>query len=172
MVQPGWKISDSDQPANAQDGNNPRPRANWGDRQDGADGANHSDEEAYDDDNQADGGDEAQPGDDEDERDENGDLSLEETKTYEEFKSKVTEQPFYGSDAEAYEDDEDEETGDRGSNEDDYLRDDFSLSDTGAQEYVEDMVDIDDDDEFDERRAREFFGDEEYTILSSVPEED
>jgi len=32
-------------------------------------------------------------------------LSMEETKTYEEFKSKVTEQPFYGSDG-AYTDEE------------------------------------------------------------------
>jgi len=31
---------------------------------------------------------------------------MEETKTYEEFKSKVTDQPFYGSDAEAYTDED------------------------------------------------------------------
>ena len=31
---------------------------------------------------------------------------------YEEFKSKVTEQPFYGSDCEAYEDDDDDGYGD------------------------------------------------------------
>ncbi len=33
---------------------------------------------------------------------------MEETKTYEEFKSKVTNQPFYGSDAEAYSEDEED----------------------------------------------------------------
>ena len=72
-------------------------------------------------------------------------LSQEENKTYEEFKSKVTDQPFYGSDAEAYSDDDgayDDGDGDY----DNELRDDFSLSDTGAaQEYVEN-VDSDDDD--------------------------
>ena len=54
---------------------------------------------------------------------------MEETKTYEEFKSKVTDQPFYGSDAEAYTDEEGD--GDDGQYGDE-LRDDFSLSDTGA----------------------------------------
>jgi hypothetical protein len=38
-------------------------------------------------------------------------LSLEETKTYEDFKSKITEQPFYGSDEEAYIEDEDDGEG-------------------------------------------------------------
>lgn len=55
------------------------------------------------------------------------------------------------------------------------MRDDFSLSDTGAQEeYCEDIIDeeIVDEDGDDERRERQFFGDEEYTILSNVPEED
>ncbi len=42
----------------------------------------------------------------------------------------MTEQPFYGSDEEAYIDDEDDEDGD--GHYDDDLRDDFSLSDTGA----------------------------------------
>ena len=47
------------------------------------------------------------------------------------------------------------------------------MSDTGANEYVEN-VDSDDnelgdlDDEVEEKREREFFGDEEYTILSDV----
>ena len=54
---------------------------------------------------------------------------MEETKTYEEFKQKVTEQPFYGSDEEAYIDDEDQDEED-GAYEVDY--DDFDLSDTGA----------------------------------------
>ena len=53
----------------------------------------------------------------------------------------MTEQPFYGSDEEAYIDDEDD--GDDDGHYGDEARDDFSLSDTGAQEYVED-VDIDD----------------------------
>ena len=55
------------------------------------------------------------------------------------------------------------------------MRDDFSLSDTGAQEeYCEDIIDeeIVDEDGDNERRERQFFGDEEYTILSKVPEED
>ena len=57
----------------------------------------------------------------------------------------MTEQPFYGSDAEAYtDDDEDQEEVD---GEDDEFRDDFSLSDTGAQEYVEDVDQDDDEDE-------------------------
>ena len=34
-------------------------------------------------------------------------LSMEETKTYEDFKEKVMEQPFYGSDEEAYIEDDD-----------------------------------------------------------------
>lgn len=74
---------------------------------------------------------------------------MEETKTYEEFKSKVTEQPFYGSDAEAYTDDEQDQAGSDGEAE---FRDDFSLSDTGAQEYVED-VELDDD-EYEKKRER------------------
>ena len=37
----------------------------------------------------------------------NNSLSMEESKTYEEFKSKVTDQPFYGSDAEAYSESDD-----------------------------------------------------------------
>ena len=87
----------------------------------------------------------------------------------------MTEQPFYGSDEEAYIDDDEDADGEGYGDE---LRDDFSLSDTGAQDYVED-VDIDDvdgdeedggDDE--ERREREFFGDDEYTILSNVIEEE
>ena len=77
---------------------------------------------------------------------------MEETKTYEEFKSKVTDQPFYGSDAEAYTDEEGD--GDDGQYGDE-LRDDFSLSDTGAQEYVEDVdiedVDINGDEDEEER---------------------
>lgn len=83
---------------------------------------------------------------------------MEETKTYEEFKSKVTEQPFYGSDEEAYIDDEDEDDED-GAYED--FHDDFSLSDTGAPEYANDidvdLLDLDDDDE-EEERERQFFG--------------
>lgn len=103
---------------------------------------------------------------------------MEESKTYEEFKSKVTEQPFYGSDAEAYTDSDNDADGQYGAEDD--LRDDFSLSDTGAQggeeeEYCEDiedeMIDEEDGDD-DERRERQFFGDEEYTILSKVPEEE
>jgi len=54
-------------------------------------------------------------------------LSQEERKSYEALKSKVTEQHFYGSDEEAYIDDQDGEE----AYEDDF-RDDFSLSDTGA----------------------------------------
>ena len=62
----------------------------------------------------------------------------------------MTEQPFYGSDEEAYIEDEDE--GGDGEYGDD-MRDDFSLSDTGAQEYVEDVEieevdgDLEDDDD-------------------------
>mmetsp|Transcript_6780 Transcript_6780/g.8078 ORF Transcript_6780/g.8078 Transcript_6780/m.8078 type:complete len:96 (-) Transcript_6780:391-678(-) len=93
---------------------------------------------------------------------------MEETKTYEEFKQKVTEQPFYGSDEEAYIDDDDED-GEDGQYEDD--RDDFSLSDTGAQEFVED-IEIDDLDDDEDERDRKFFGDDLYTIMSSVPEEE
>ena len=63
---------------------------------------------------------------------------MEESKTYEEFKSKVTDQPFYGSDAEAYSD-SDGDNGQYGVEDD--LRDDFSVSDTGAQEYCEDIED-------------------------------
>ena len=55
---------------------------------------------------------------------------MEESKTYEEFKSKVVEQPFYGSDAEAYTDSDDDGNDQYGVEDD--LRDDFSLSDTGA----------------------------------------
>ena len=101
---------------------------------------------------------------------------MEESKTYEEFKSKVTEQPFYGSDAEAYTDSDNDADGQYGAEDD--LRDDFSLSDTGAQneEYCEDIEDevemMDEDGDDDERRERQFFGDEEYTILSKVPEEE
>ena len=101
---------------------------------------------------------------------------MEETKTYEEFKSKVTEQPFYGSDAEAYSESDGGGDGGCGYGAEDDLRDDFSLSDTGMQgeEYCEDMIEEDivgeDDDE--ERRERQFFGDEEYTILSKVEEEE
>ena len=73
---------------------------------------------------------------------------MEETKTYEEFKSKVTEQPFYGSDG-AYTDDEQYQAESDGEAE---FRDDFSLSDTGAQEYVED-VELDDD-EYEKKRER------------------
>ena len=76
-------------------------------------------------------------------------LSMEETKTYEEFKEKVMEQPFYGSDEEAYIEDDDQD-GEDGQYEDD--RDDFSLSDTGAQEheFCED-IEIDDLDDEEER---------------------
>ena len=103
---------------------------------------------------------------------------MEESKTYEEFKSKVTEQPFYGSDAEAYTDSDNDADGQYGAEDD--LRDDFSLSDTGAQndeEYCEDIIEdevemMDEDGDDDERRERQFFGDEEYTILSKVPEEE
>ena len=58
------------------------------------------------------------------------------------------------------------------------MRDDFSLSDTGAQEYCEDIEDdlIDeinqDDEEVEKQRERQFFGDEEYTILNDVIEEE
>ena len=95
---------------------------------------------------------------------------MEETKTYEEFKEKVMEQPFYGSDEEAYIDDEDED-GEDGQYENDE-RDDFSLSDTGAQEFIEDDIEIDELDQDDEEeRERQFFGHDQYTIMSSVPEE-
>ena len=85
---------------------------------------------------------------------------MEESKTYEEFKSKVTEQPFYGSDAEAYSDSDNDADGRYGAEDD--LRDDFSLSDTGAQEYCEDIEDDvieeedegDDDEEGEKRRER------------------
>lgn len=49
------------------------------------------------------------------------------------------------------------------------------MSDTGAQEYVEDVdVDVDEiNDELDEHeRERAFFGDEEYTILTHIEEEE
>ena len=99
---------------------------------------------------------------------------MEESKTYEEFKSKVTDQPFYGSDAEAYTDSDEDANGQYGAEDD--LRDDFSLSDTGAQEYCEDIeeeiIDEDGDGDDDERRERQFFGDEEYTILSKVEEDE
>lgn len=51
------------------------------------------------------------------------------------------------------------------------------MSDTGANEYVENVDSEDndigdlDDEVVEEKREREFFGDEEYTILSHVPEE-
>lgn len=96
---------------------------------------------------------------------------MEESKTYEEFKSKVTDQPFYGSDCEAYSD-SDEDNGQYGAEDD--LRDDFSLSDTGAQEYCEDIeVELideinEDDEEVEKQREKEFFGDEDYTILNDV----
>ena len=81
---------------------------------------------------------------------------MEESKTYEEFKSKVVEQPFYGSDAEAYTDSDDDGNDQYGVEDD--LRDDFSLSDTGAQEYCEDIdeevIDDDDDEEVEKRRER------------------
>ena len=49
------------------------------------------------------------------------------------------------------------------------------MSDTGANEYVEDVdiedVDLNDDDD-EEQRERQFFGHDEYTIMSSIPEEE
>ena len=64
----------------------------------------------------------------------------------------MTEQPFYGSDAEAYEEDDDEDD-QEGAFDCQDERSDFSLSDTGAQEYVED-VDIDEDDETEEDKQK------------------
>lgn len=46
------------------------------------------------------------------------------------------------------------------------------MSDTGAQDYEDDDLEDVALDEDDEERNRKFFGDEEYTILSSVPEEE
>ena len=127
LIQPGWKISDDASPTpstTTDQTNEDKQRAGWGARESVALGAqmaqkqynqqeeqkhnpspgqNNISDGAYesDDQGQADGD---TPADGSDEK--NNSLSMEETKTYEEFKSKVTDQPFYGSDAEAYSDDE------------------------------------------------------------------
>lgn len=99
-------------------------------------------------------------------------MSMEETKTYEEFKSKVTEQPFYGSDEEAYidDDDEDEEDGVYEGN----FNDDFDLSETGAPEFPDETIDIEElfDENDDEERERQFFGHAEYSLMSVAEEEE
>lgn len=50
------------------------------------------------------------------------------------------------------------------------------MSDTGAQEYVEDVdideINEDNVEEDEEARARQFFGDDEYTLLSHIQEEE
>ena len=83
----------------------------------------------------------------------------EEQKEYEFRKSLVQKTDFQGSDDEAYQESED------GDEEEENLRDDFSLSD-------EDYEEIDDNGQDEERRNREFFGDDEYTLLSKVPEDE
>ena len=133
LIQPGWKISDDASPTpstTTDQTNEDKQRAGWGARESVALGAqmaqkqyNQQEEQkhnpspgqnnisdgaiesdgAYESDNQGQA-DEDTPADGSDEK--NNSLSMEETKTYEEFKSKVTDQPFYGSDAEAYSDDE------------------------------------------------------------------
>ena len=127
LVQPGWKISDDASPTpstTTDQTNEDKQRAGWGARESVALGAqmaqkqynqqeeqkhnpspgqNNISDGAYESDDQGQA-DEDTPADGSDEK--NNSLSMEETKTYEEFKSKVTDQPFYGSDAEAYSDDE------------------------------------------------------------------
>ena len=93
---------------------------------------------------------------------------------YEEFKTKVENTQFEGSDDEAYIESEEE-----GADEEDIdeLRDDFSLSNDAYEDFTEDVIDVDEDGEEEGeedaiKREREFFGDEDYTLLSKVPEEE
>ena len=117
LVQPGWKISDEAYPdTNAK----AQQRAGWAKRESVI--VKPPAEESEETKNQSDGAYDS----DSDAKDA-GQLSQEERKSYEALKSKVTEQHFYGSDEEAYIDDQDGEE----VYADDF-RDDFSLSDTGA----------------------------------------
>ena len=74
---------------------------------------------------------------------------------------------FQGSDDEAYEESE------GGEDDEEHLRDDFSLSEEEDYEVLDDNGEDEHDEGHDEeRRNREFFGDDDYTLLSRVPEEE
>ena len=75
-------------------------------------------------------------------------------------KSIVEKTEFQGSDDEAYQESE------GADEEDEALRDDFSLSENNSD------YEVIDDEQDEEKRAKAFFGDEDYTLLSKMPEED
>ena len=84
----------------------------------------------------------------------------EEQKEFEIRKTLIEKTEFQGSDDEAYQESE------GGDEDEEHLRDDFSLSDEDDYEVLDDNEEGQDE----ERRNREFFGDDEYTLLSKVPE--
>ena len=122
LVQPGWKISDQPSQADSaasteQNSQAQQQRAAWGQRESGAivrapaddaEEAGNLSDGVYEDSDLVDQRKEAAEGSDRKVKQEKSDpLSMEETKTYEDFKEKVMEQPFYGSDEEAYIEDDD-----------------------------------------------------------------